>query len=96
MLRKSDKGVYDVGSITPALHILLSSRRHFRKAVPEGSRLSRACARISREWESLGDLVTDLIEIVNKPYQVIVLKALHALLILLPIKHVAESIVKVR
>ena len=96
MFRWEDESVYDAGSNSRVPHMLLSSRRHFRKAVPEGSRLSRACARLSRQWGSLGDVLTHLIEIINEPQRVIVLKVLHALLILLSIKYVAELIAKVR
>ena len=37
---------------------------------------------------------TYLVQIVNKPHQIIALEVLHALLILLPIKDVAELIAK--
>jgi len=48
-----DESVYDVGSIVLVPHMLLSSRRHFRKAGLEGLRRSSAYASLRGEWESL-------------------------------------------
>ena len=42
-----------------------------------------------------GGMVTHLVQIVNKPHQIIVLKVPHALLILLPVKCTAELIVEI-
>jgi hypothetical protein len=36
-----------------------------------------------------------LVQVVNKPYQVIALKVRHALLILFPVQYVAELVVKI-
>lgn len=47
-------------------------------------------------WAESGeeDVATYLVQIVNKPHQIVSLKVWHALVILLPIQHVAELIVK--
>ena len=42
------------------------------------------------------DVATYLIQIVDEPHQILALKVRHAFLVLLPIKYVAELIVKVR
>ena len=41
--------MYEVGSIALLPHMLLISRRHFRKAELEGSRISRAYAGLNRD-----------------------------------------------
>jgi len=45
--KSSDETVYDVGSIVFGPHILLSSRKHFRKAGLSGLRASRAYCGLS-------------------------------------------------
>lgn len=44
--------MYEVGSITLVPHTFLSSRRHFRKAGPSGSRTSRAYVGLNRGREA--------------------------------------------
>ena len=94
MLRRSDEILHDDGSVALAPHILLSSRRHFREARLEGSRSSRAYAALSDEW-GRGNVVAHLIQVFNKPGQVIAPKIRHALRILLPVKYLTEFVVKV-
>ena len=40
------------------------------------------------------DMMTNIVQIVNEPHQIIALKVWHAFPVLLPIKHVANLIVK--
>ena len=42
VIRREDESICDVGSIVLEPHMCLSSRRHFRKAELEGSRVLRA------------------------------------------------------
>ena len=41
------------------------------------------------------DMMTNIVQIVNEPHQIIALKVWHALLVLLPIECVADLIVKI-
>lgn len=50
-LEGRDGTIYEVGSIALEPHTLLSSRRHFWEALPEGSRTSRAYFGLSKEHE---------------------------------------------
>ena len=86
--------MYGVGSVPLAPQMLLSSSRHFRKAGQEGSRASRACRScFRRRVVAMEDnAVTHPFQIVNEGYQIIALNVRHTLLILLPIKYVAELI----
>jgi len=76
-----------------APHMLLSSRRHFRKAALEGPRPSRAWVGLSEE-RGEGDAARYLVQVINEPHQIIALKVWHTLLILLPIKYSGEFIAK--
>lgn len=85
----------EVGSISLLPHMLLSSRKHFRKAELEGSRRSRAYADF--KWSEGGcDAATYVVQIINHPHQTITLKVPYAPLIFFPIKDVAELIVEPR
>ena len=84
--------MYDVGSIPLVPHILLSSRKLVRKAGPEGSRPSRTYDSLSGVRE--GNLATHLVQILNKPHQIVALKVRDTFLILLLMKYAADLIVK--
>ena len=49
IVRSGEERVYEVGSIDLVPHILLSSRRHFRKVGLVGSRVSSAYDNVSGE-----------------------------------------------
>ena len=58
--------MWDAGRTPLVPHTLLSSRRHFLKAAPEGSRLSRTYAGFSGEgWGGLATAY--LVQIVDEP-----------------------------
>ena len=69
----------------------------FAQALPEGG-TGRVEIIESLRWlkrgAGEGGAATHLVQIVNKPRQIVSLKFWHALVILLPIQHVAELIVK--
>ena len=92
MFRWEDESVYDAGSNSRVPHMLLSSRRHFRKPGLEGSRSSSAYDGLSGVGK--GDMMAYLVQMFNKPHQIIVLEALHTLRILLTVKYVGEFIMK--
>ena len=74
--------------------MLLSSRRHFRKVTPEGSRTLRACVYLSidqgREKE------THPVQVVDKPGQIITLEVPYTFYIVLPIKCIEELVLELR
>lgn len=92
MLRREDESVYDIGSIPAVPHMLLSSRRHFREVALEGSRPSRTYSSWNGEFGRM--MWAYLVQVINKPRQIITLKVRHILRILSPMKYVVELIVK--
>ena len=63
----------------------------FGKQVPKDRDCREPTCQLERPARN-SDVVTYLIQIVNKPDQVILLKVLHASCILLPVKYVIEPI----
>jgi len=93
IFRSEGESVYEVGSIVLVPHMLLSSRRHFRKPELAGSRLSRAYAGSSRErGRDIG--ATHLVEIVNKRHKFIPAKIRHVFLVRFAVEDVVELIVE--
>ena len=84
---------YEVGSLALVPHIVLSSRRHFREAGLEGSRLE-SLHQLERRVRK-GDVAVHLVQVVNEPHQVFAFKVLLTLRVLLLVKYIMELIVKV-